>query len=154
MGPGNRVFSRKASSFSNAPSTACEDGCTYLWETVMLLCPATLMIVKASTPASPSLVSIVWRSEWITKSVCSPNLADDARTARGKNLQEERRNIVPARGRSLRNVRGTQRKSDFGFRRRFPLVPSLRPGCSRGASRDPNEENLPNDRNRGRGRGV
>ena len=34
----------------------------------MLLCPAIRMIVKASTPDSPSLVSIVWRSECRTKS--------------------------------------------------------------------------------------
>ena len=34
----------------------------------MLLCPAIRMIVNAPTPDSPSLVSIVWRREWRTKS--------------------------------------------------------------------------------------
>jgi len=29
----------------------------------MLLCPAILIIVNASTPDSPNLVSIVWRKE-------------------------------------------------------------------------------------------
>jgi len=34
----------------------------------MLLCLAIRMIVKASTPDSPSLESIVWRRDWSTKS--------------------------------------------------------------------------------------
>ena len=35
----------------------------------MPLSLATLMIVKASTLASPGFLNIVWLSEWITKSV-------------------------------------------------------------------------------------
>jgi hypothetical protein len=38
------------------------------WDTTMLLCPAMRMMVNAFTPDSPTLVSIVWRRECITKS--------------------------------------------------------------------------------------
>ena len=37
-------------------------------KTTMLLCPAIRMMVKTSTPDSPSPVSIVCRREWSTKS--------------------------------------------------------------------------------------
>jgi hypothetical protein len=40
----------------------------YRCDTTMLLRRAILMMVNASTPDSPSLVSIVWRKEWSTKS--------------------------------------------------------------------------------------
>jgi len=51
-----------------ARSTASGVGWIYRWDTTMLLCPAIRMMVKASTPDSPSLVNIVWRREWSTKS--------------------------------------------------------------------------------------
>jgi hypothetical protein len=41
--------------------TASGVGWIYRRDTTMLLCPAIRMMVKASTPDSPSLVSIVWR---------------------------------------------------------------------------------------------
>jgi hypothetical protein len=53
---------------SKARSTAAGVGWMYRRETTMLLCPSIRMLVKASTPDSPSLVSIVWRREWRTKS--------------------------------------------------------------------------------------
>jgi len=48
---------------SKARSTSSRPGCTYRCETLMLLWPAIRMIVNASTPDSPSLVSIVWRRQ-------------------------------------------------------------------------------------------
>ena len=57
------AFERESCKRSKARSTASGLGWTYRCETVMLLCPAIRMMVKASTPDSPSLVSIVWRRE-------------------------------------------------------------------------------------------
>ncbi|MGI8990736.1 MAG: hypothetical protein ACR2I2_14310 [Bryobacteraceae bacterium] len=53
----------KASSFSKARSIASGIGCTYFCEIITLLCPAILMMVNASTPASPRRVSMVCRKE-------------------------------------------------------------------------------------------
>jgi len=53
---------------SKARSTASGVAWIYRCETTMLLCSAIGMTVKASTPDSPSLVSIVWRRGRSTKS--------------------------------------------------------------------------------------
>ena len=59
------------SSRSNARSRPSGVGCTYRCDTVTLLCPAILMIVNASAPASPRRVNMVCLNECITKSADS-----------------------------------------------------------------------------------
>lgn len=60
-----------SSSRSNARSIPSGVGCRYRCDTVTLLCPAILMIVKASAPAPPNRVNMVCPNECITKSAGS-----------------------------------------------------------------------------------
>ena len=110
-----------------------QDGCTaerhrYCW-------PAMRMMVKASTPDSPSLVNIVWRKECITKSAGKIGLRFAIhrwRTRIGVHViqrcHEESLSLPVGQdkraGARLRSISDT-RSASGRIRRAFLLVPSL-----------------------------